>query len=152
MMMRIRRTRPGLTLIEVLVAMAIMLLALVAIGRLVDIGTQSANEARLTARGTRLAESKMAEVEAGAISLNGGSLEGTFEPEEPSWSWAVEPSAAGPANLYQVTVRVNRTVDGRKFEITLTQMILDPSVMGTSSQAEKTSTSTDTTGTGGTMP
>lgn len=145
--------RPGLTLIEVLVGLAIMLLALVAIGRLVDFGTNSANEARLIARGTRLAESKMAEVEAGAVAIDSGSDATPFD-EEPSWSWSIETTPAGPANLYQVTVHVFRTVDGRKFEITLSQMILDPKAMGTSSQAEKTTEPADsgTTGTGGTTP
>lgn len=149
--------RPGLTLIEVLVAMAIMLLALVAIGRLVDIGTNSANEARLTARGTRLAESKMAEVEAGAIALDAGGGATPFD-EEPSWSWNIAAQPSGPANLYQVTVHITRDVNGRKFEVTLSQMILDPKAMGTSSQASKPAApatdtgTTTTTGTGGTMP
>jgi general secretion pathway protein I len=150
-MTRRRRPRPGLTLIEVLVGLAIMLLAMVAIGRLVDIGTNSANEARLTARGTRLAESKMGEVEAGSVSLD-GTTEGTFDPDEPAWSWSIEPTQSGPASLYNVTVRVFRDVNGKRFEVTLSQMLIDPKVMGSAAQAEKPAATTDTTGTGGTMP
>ncbi|HJZ58223.1 MAG TPA: hypothetical protein VKE74_24995 [Gemmataceae bacterium] len=148
---RTTRTRPGLTLIEVLLGLVIMLMALVAIGRLVDIGTDRVNEARMTTRGTRLAQSKMAEVEAGAIALADGTQSGTFD-EEPAWSWSVEPQQQGPANLYLVTVRVSRDVNGRTFEVTLYQYILDPTVMGTAAQATKPSTSTTTTGTGGTQP
>jgi hypothetical protein len=117
----------------------------------VDIGTNSANESRMTARGTRLAESKMAEIEAGAIPIDGADG-GTFEPEEPSWSWQVETTQPGPANLNLVTVRVSRDLSGRKFEIVLSQMILDPKAMGTSSQAEKSAASTADPATGGTMP
>ncbi len=149
--MRIRsKPRPGLTLIEVMLGLVIMLLALVAIGRLVDMGTDSANEGRLTARANRLAESKLAEVEAGAVPFD--SSGGTFEPEEPSWSWSLETQQPGPANLYQVTVRVYREVSGRRFEVSLTQMILDPQAMGTAAQAEKPAAETEEETTGGTMP
>jgi hypothetical protein len=149
----------------VLVALTIMLLALVAIGRLVDMGTDNANQARMTARGNRLAQSKMAEVESGAISVQSGQQTGDFSPEEPAWSWSVEPQQTGPPNLYLVTVRVSRTYNGgQTFEVTLTQYLMDPAAMGTAAQAEKpatdtsttptstTPTSTGSTSTGGTSP
>lgn len=140
--------RQGLTLIEVILGLAIMLIALVAIGRLVDIGTDSGFEARMTARGNRLAEVKMAEVEAGAIALDSTS-EGTFE-EEPAWSWRVSPEPQGPANLYLVTVTVSRDNSGRVFEISHSQYLVDPSAVGSAAQAEKPD---DAGGdSGGTMP
>lgn len=144
--------RSGLTLVEVMLALAIMLIALVAVGRLVDIGTQSGFDARMTARGNRLAEAKMGEVEAGAIPLEAPS-EGTFE-EEPAWSWKVTPEPQGPANLYLVTITVSRDISGRKFEISQSQFLVNPKAVGSAAQAEKpgeTSTEPDT-GTGGTMP
>ena len=63
----IRRTAPrrGLTLIEVLLALVILVLSLGAISQLVGVGTDRANDARAQIHGTRLAQSKMAEVEAG---------------------------------------------------------------------------------------
>src|SRR6266545_4940375 len=57
-----RSARSGLTLIEVLLALVILVIALVAIIRLVDIGTDRGNDARVYTRGARLAQAKMAEV------------------------------------------------------------------------------------------
>ena len=127
------RTRPGMTLMEVILAMAIMLLSLVAIARLVDVGLDRSLDAQFQTRATLLAESKLAEVEAGAVSVQGGG--GAFE-DNPDWSWAVESFPYGPPDLYQVTVRVTRTAPGRQFEVSLTQLIIDPAALGSAAQAE----------------
>jgi hypothetical protein len=144
----------------VLLGLVIMLLALVAVGRLVDIGTERSVETQVQTRGTRLAQSKMAEVESGALPLDSSSG-GTFDPEEPDWSWSVEPQPAGPPNVYQVTVRVSRDLRGRTFEVSLSQTLFDPTMMGTAAQAERpveavgsgttTGTGTSTSGTSGGM-
>jgi prepilin-type N-terminal cleavage/methylation domain-containing protein len=154
------RGRRGLTLIEVLLALAIMLLSLGALAQLVGIGADNALSARMATRGNRLAQAKMAEVEAGVVSVQSGG-QGTFD-DDPNWSWTVEPQQAGPPNLYQVTVTVSRTVNGKSFEVTLSQMVIDPAMMGSAAQAEQpsdtdiqgaqTATTTTTGGTGGTSP
>jgi general secretion pathway protein I len=130
-----RRPRPGLTLIEVLLALAILLIALAAIGQLVDIGGDRGLEARYHVRGTRLALAKLAECEAGVIDLKGGTS-GTFD-EEPDWTWTVDSAPEAATNLYKVTVTVGRDYRGRQFEIKLGQMIYDPAAMGSSAQASK---------------
>jgi len=138
-----RANRPGLTLLEVLLAMAILLLSLVGIGKLVDFGSDRAVEAKFQASGTRLAHSKLAEVEAGFVAVSSESS-GTFEDqEEPEWSWSVSPTPEGTTNLYQVTVRVSRDFKGRVFEVSLTQFIVDPTTLGSAAQAEKPTESTD---------
>ena len=139
-----------MSLIEVLLGLTILLLSLVAIGQLVDIGSDRGMDARLHVRGARLAQAKMAEVEAGVVNLQGGSS-GTFD-DEPDWSYTVEPTAPGPANLYLVTVKVSRDVKGRPFEVTLSQHMMDPTKMGTAAQAEKPTTDTTTTPTTGGTP
>jgi hypothetical protein len=150
------RQRRGLSLLEVIIALAILILAIVAINRLVDIGTDRGTDARLYTRGTRLAQGKMAEVEAGLVGVSSES-EGQFEGDDGAWSFQVLPQPAGPPNLYTVTVRVTRDVQGRPIEVTLTQMVFDPTRMGSAAQAERpaaedTSAATGTTsGTGG-MP
>lgn len=151
-------TRRGLTLLEVLIAMAILVLAIVAIGRLVDIGAERGNDARAYTRGTRLAQAKMAEVEAGMISLSSES-EGQFEGDDGAWGYKVTPEPAGPPNLYNVTVRVTLNMQGRPVEVVLAQMLFDPTMMGSAAQAERpappddTGTGTGTTtGTGGMSP
>lgn len=127
------RRRPGLTLIEVLLALAILLIALAAIGQLVDIGGDRGLEARYHVRGTRLALAKLAECEAGVIDLK-GSTTGTFD-EEPDWTWAVDSVPENATNLYRVTVTASRDYRGKTFEIKLGQMIYDPAAMGSSAQA-----------------
>jgi general secretion pathway protein I len=156
MILRNRTRRRGLSLLEVIVSLAILVLAIVAINRLVDIGTDRGTDARMFTRGTRLAQGKMAEVEAGIVSVSSES-EGQFEGDDAAWSFKVLPEPAGPPNLYTVTIRVTRDIQGRPIEVVLTQMIFDPTMMGSAAQAERpaaedpATTGTATTGTGG-MP
>ena len=136
--------RRGLSLLEVIIAMAILVLAIVAINKLVDIGTDRGNDARAYTRGTRLAQSKMAEVEAGLVSVS-SETDGQFEGDDAAWGFKVTPEPAGPPNLYTVTVRVTRDVQGRPLEIVLTQMVFDPTLMGSAAQAERPATEDTTT-------
>jgi hypothetical protein len=137
-----------------LLSLAILVLAIAAIGRLVDIGTDHGNNARAHTRGNRLAQAKLAEVEAGVIALD-ATNEGQFEGDDAAWSYSVIPEPAGPPNLYSVTVRVSTILQGRTIEVVLTQMVFDPTKMGSAAQAERppvddgTGTTTDMgTGTG----
>jgi prepilin-type N-terminal cleavage/methylation domain-containing protein len=134
-----RRPRRGLSLLEVIIALAVLVLAIVAINRLVDIGTDRGNDARSYTRGTRLAQSKMAEVEAGLVSVS-SETDGQFEGDDAAWAYKITPEPAGPPNLYTVTVRVTRNVQGRPLEIVLTQMVFDPTMMGSAAQAERPAT------------
>ena len=148
-----RAPRRGLSLLEVIISLAILILAVVAINRLVDIGTDRGNDARMYTRGTRLAQGKMAEVEAGLVGIT-NETEGQFENDDAAWAYKITPEAAGPPNLYLVTVRATRTLQGRPIEVTLTQMIFDPAFMGSAAQAERPAAedpaATGTTGTTGT--
>lgn len=134
-MPRRRGRRPGLTLIEVMLALAILLIALAAIGQLVDIGSDRGLEARFHVRGTRLAQAKLAECEAGVIDVTGGSG-GTFD-DEPDWKWEVTSTPEDATNLYKVSVTVTRDYRGKDFSITLGQLIYDPKMMGSAAQAER---------------
>ena len=125
--------RPGLSLLEVLLALAIFLMSLVAIGGLIDFGSDQGMAASMQAVGTRLAQSKLAEVEAGAIDLAAGGS-GTFD-DEPDWHWSVESTATQWPNTYDVTVRVWRDA-GRHYEVTLSQIVFDPAQMGNGSEAQ----------------
>lgn len=142
--------RPGISLLEVLLSLAIFLLSLVAIGRLVDLGTDSALEAQAQATATRLAQSKLAEAEAGAIALDAADG-GTFD-VEPEWNWQTDPVPTNVPNLYAVTVKVSRDFRGKTFQVEMTQMIMDPRQMGDAKEAQKPQAATGTTGTGGTTP
>ena len=129
-----RRARPGLSLLEVMLAMTIFLMAMVGIFGLLDFGSDQGTAAAMQAVGTRLAQSKLAEVEAGAIAVTAGGS-GTFE-DEPEWNWSVEPGAEVAPYVSPVTVRVWRDVNGRHYEVVLTQMVCDPAQMGNANEAQ----------------
>ncbi len=133
-----RRRRPGLTLIEVLLALAILLMSLAAIGQLVDAGSDRGVEARFHVRGTRLAQAKLAECEAGVVPLGSGGS-GTFTDDDDAWSWTVDAQPETATNLYRVTVTVSRDNRGKKFEIALAQLMYDPAMTGSAAQAERPS-------------
>lgn len=140
-------TRRGITLLEVLLALAIFLLSLGAVYSLVNIGSERALDAAIQNTGARLAQSKLAEVEAGVISpASGGS--GTFETDA-DWNWSVESGTSPAANLYPVTVRVWKMVGGQRREVVMTQMIYDADQMGSSVEAAKPTTSTSSSGSSG---
>jgi hypothetical protein len=143
----------------VLLALTILVLAMVAIGRLVDLGSDRGSDARAYTRGARLAQAKMAEVEAGLIPLT-GDAEGQFEGDDAAWTYKVFVQPAGPPNLYTVTVNVIGDAGGRQIVVSVAQMMFDPTLVGSAAQAERPATTDDTTGdttgmgagTGGTSP
>lgn len=145
--------RAGLSLIEVILAMAIFLMAIIAIGRLVDIGTDREMEARLHTRGARLASTKLAEIEAGVVPFT--ETQGEFI-DDPEWTWTMTAEQQGPPNLYLVTLTVSRELKGRQFQVVLAQMMFDPTMTGAAGEATRpsadTTTGSSTTTSGGKSP
>ena len=127
--------RAGLSLIEVLLALTIFLLALVVLARLVDMGTERELEARFQTIGARLASTKLAEVESGFESMT--STDGTFEGDDSAWTWTMSAEAQAAPDLYLVTVTVSRDLKGRQFSLALSQMVLDPVVFGGAGEAAR---------------
>jgi type II secretion system protein I len=119
-----------MSLLEVLIAMAILLMALVGIGRLITQSTDRAEIIREQGMAALRCQSKLAEVVAGVEPLQGQS-EVAFE-DDPSWSWSLlaEPRSEA-ANLWSVQVRVSRAQpDGSKLESVLSQLVVDPLYRG----------------------
>lgn len=133
--------RSGLTLIEVLLALGIFLMAIVAIGSLVDMGTDREIEAQFQVRAARLAQSKMGEIVSGTLgglsTLSAGS--GTFD-NDADWSWTMSATQqqSGVPNLYTVQITVTRDLKGRQFQYVLTQIAIDPYYMGNGQPATTT--------------
>jgi general secretion pathway protein I len=119
--------RTGLTLIEVLVALAIFLLCLGAITRLVTFAGQRALDARRTDEAGRLARSKFAEVYAGVVPLS--SADDTPFDEDPDYTWSMTADSASLSGLWVVTVTVKRKNDPCP-GFTLQQFMLDPTLRG----------------------
>lgn len=128
--------RRGLSLIEVLLALTIFMLALVVIGRLVDMGADREMESRFQTRGTRLALDKLAEFESGARSFDetGGQFDNA---DDAGWSWRAEAVPQESPNLYLVTVHAERDLKGQMYTVTMSQMILDPAYLGTAAEAAR---------------
>jgi type II secretion system protein I len=136
-----------MTLLEVLMAVAIFLLSLVAIGRLISISSERAREIQLKGQAMQMCQSKMAEFLAGVQQLASQS-DVPFD-EDPNWRWSADCSQGQVTNLWTVQIRVNtKRPDGGSVEVTLSQMVLDPSVRGTTIPSSSSSTTSGTT-TGG---
>jgi hypothetical protein len=138
----------------VLLAMTILMISMVAISHLVGVGSDRGLDAKFTMRGTRLAESKMAEIEAGALPLDTAASGGTFEGDDKEWTWSCDVQPNGTPNLYQITVTVKRDVRGVPFEVSVGRLMIDPAVMGSAAQAERPADSelNDPLGMGATSP
>jgi hypothetical protein len=129
--------------LEVILSLAILVMSLTAIGVLINMGSEHEMQARLQNAGTRLAQSKLSEVEAGIAPLEEGT--GDFGENEPGWNWSIQAEDQG-LNLWLVSVTVSREYRGTTIQISLTQMMLDPAYRGSAAKLSRPSTeTTDTT-------
>jgi general secretion pathway protein I len=145
--------RNGLSLLEVIISLAIFLFSLVAISQLIDIGVDHAVELDLRAQAALIAQTKIAEVTAGAIPLTS---QGETDLEEDSaWMWKLEAEADSIPGLFRVKVTVSRQDRGLKINVAMSQLVLDPtkrggtdaSAIGTDESTTGTTTGTTTGGT-----
>jgi prepilin-type N-terminal cleavage/methylation domain-containing protein len=131
--------RPGLTLLEVIVALAIFLVALVPVWHLVSLGGEHARDVAEQAQASLLCQNKLDCVKSGVEGLNGPG--GTVDIGNLTWSYTIESNLSDVQNVYQVkvTAKADRA-DGKTVEASMTQFILDPSQRG-STIATATTTS-----------
>jgi prepilin-type N-terminal cleavage/methylation domain-containing protein len=143
--MRLRQARrEGLSLIEVLAALAIFLMALVALVHLVNTASNLAFEGHHRANAARICQSKLSEVISGAIPLQGQSDQAVED--EPDYRWSLTAEAGSAQGLYNVTVRVTlHNNDEHPIEVSLLQMVLDPTVAGSTQDVPASSSSSSNT-------
>jgi prepilin-type N-terminal cleavage/methylation domain-containing protein len=138
-----RRRRRGVTLLEVIAALAIFLIAAAVVGQMVGDSSRMALRAKLLARAAVLAEAKMAEIEAGAAPLT-GSAPAAAGDGDPGWTVAVNVQAEGWTGvtladdgsavtglwLVQVTAAFAPVASGggNEVEHTLSRVVLDPTI------------------------
>jgi general secretion pathway protein I len=141
------KARPGLSLLEVLVALAIFLFSLIVIGKLITLGGDLALDVQHRNHAAQLCQSKLAEVVAGAVPLSAQS-EVPFD-EDPEWIWTMTADQGSVSGVWNVTVKVSRKQSpSGTFETSVSQMVLDPSLRGSSTDgamAASTGTSDTTT-------
>ena len=137
-----RPARRGVSLIEVILATAIFLIALSGISVLIRSATDNALDAARTNQCSRLARSKMAELEAGvgdATVTDGGT--GVFA-EYPNYQWEVVTTQAVIPNAYDITVRVWIETPSRTTEVRLSQILLDPTLLNNAAPLQAPTTET----------
>ncbi len=122
-------TRSGLTLLEVMIALAILGTSLAAIGELIRIGADAADRATELTTAQFLCDSKLAEIKSGvypADSIGPVPFE-IFETEEP-WEYMVLVDSVDDQGLLLVEVTVSQIRDdGRPpAMVTLTTWMIDP--------------------------
>ncbi len=96
--------RRGLTLLEVVLAVAILGFSLAAISQLMWIGYRSAADARARTELILLCDTKMAELAAGVLPL--ASTSGQTIPDAPDWLYLVDVQNSDQIGLLSVTVTV----------------------------------------------
>jgi general secretion pathway protein I len=160
--------RPGLSLLEVLLALAIFLLAITALWHLVGQATLMAERAHHMAMAARIAQSKLHLVIAGkyypidnlgpmAADDDDDGIDDDGELHSYNWSLVYMQSSDNgppfPQYLSQVEIHVTRTLSsGETIEVVLSQMIVDPGYIGTTQDAFLPVSSTNIPSLGYTIP
>lgn len=121
-------TRSGFTLLEVVIAVAILLGSITALFQLLTLGHRSSIQAQFRTDAVLLADLKMNEAIAGITTLQST---GEEESEDyPGWLWSMSVEDAGLDDLLQITVTVRRdsTSVAAKHEYSATKYIRDPQI------------------------
>jgi Tfp pilus assembly protein PilV len=134
-----RTSRPGLTLLEVIVAITIFFLSIIAISQLMQLGIERAEDVRYRTQTSIRCQAKMAEVMIGAQPLSTTDYtpytdaETVTGADKLSWKVECDPYPGdSAAMLWTVKVWVKADLaGGRSIESHLCQTVLDPSQRGT---------------------
>jgi len=129
MLLRPAAARKGLTLLEVILSLAIFLMGFVVIGQLISASSERAIEVQTRTHALQIAQSKMAEVQAGAVPLQTADDQPCEEDDKFHWSLHAEQGSV--QGLWSVVVRVTRhRSDGHVTEVSLARYLLDPTMRG----------------------
>jgi general secretion pathway protein I len=99
------KTPKGFTLMEVMLAMAILAISLVGVFQSQSQSISMATDSRFLTTAALLAQSKMAEVEAGTA-LDIGKQDGDFGADYPDYSWNLQISDTQLAKFKKIEVTV----------------------------------------------
>ena len=132
--------RRGLTLLEVLLALALFLGAMTVLSQLWNGGVRASVQARLQTQAVLRCESKLNEAIAGAVPLQ-TTPETPFE-DDPSWSWRMTVDSDPQTNLLKVTVESLHPGQGGLSNAShqLVRFVRDPQVWVDAQQSTTTET------------
>ena len=127
-----RASRRGLSLLEVLLALAILGGSLAAIGELMRIGVRSAEASRDQTTGQLLAESIMSQISAGLIppeAISAAQVDDALYQLE--WSYSIQVEQVDQEGLIAVWVTVfqNQEFAARPVSVTLVRWMIDPQAL-----------------------
>ncbi|QGJ71090.1 Hypothetical protein PBC10988_27930 [Planctomycetales bacterium 10988] len=128
---RRRLQREGFSLLEVILAMAILFFSLAAIGQLLDLGIRGAQGTREQTQAQLWCEAVMSEIKAGIITPDPvGEMPIEANPE---WLYSIEWETADQTDIVvlRVTVRRDLPLEQRPASFTLIQWIRDPNLAAT---------------------
>ncbi|MFO0036229.1 MAG: hypothetical protein ACK54I_06020 [Planctomycetota bacterium] len=134
---RNHQARTGLSLLEVLLAIAILGGAMIVITQLLNLGYRSAIEARMRTEAALLCDTKMAELAAGVLPLSGTS--GEAIEENPNWNYSVSVENASQVGLLAVTVTVAQNNVGNQtpMSLSIVRLMPDPDYDPTATEASE---------------
>jgi len=141
-------SRHGLTLLEVMIALAILGTSLAAIGELIRIGADAADRAEEITTAQFLCDSKLAEIKSGAFPAQSiGPLPFEIFETEEAWEYMVLVDATNTTDqgllLVEVTVSQIRE-DGRlPVTVTLSTWMIDPMMHSEADALESEATAED---------
>jgi type II secretory pathway pseudopilin PulG len=144
-----RPWRAGISLLEVILAIAILGGSLAVIGELVRLGARHAEEARDLAAAQVLCEAKLEEIAAGITAAQTASSVPCET--DPRWQFSITAGSLDQAGLLEVRVTIEQVESDRAqpLSFTLVRWMLDPSQTATSTSSSTTTGSGTATGTTG---
>lgn len=115
----------GLTLLEVILALTILALSMVAIGELIRMGTHSARDAQDLTQAQILCESKLSEIVAGAAPYE--PVDRAMFPTDPDWYYSVMLEPTEEQGVMALAVIVETHIQRqRPVAFTLVRWVPDP--------------------------
>ncbi len=146
--------RRAFSLLEVILALAILSGAIAVLGELARQGLENTRIARELACAQLICESKMAEIVAGAElpeTVQGLPVETIEVPGETGWLYSIEVSETGQPGLISVAVTVVQDIpsQSRPVQCTLVRWMLDPSLQWASLEQDTESSGASSSSGGG---
>jgi type II secretion system protein I len=145
-----RATRRGVSLLEIILALALLAGAVAVLSELSRGGLDNAGRALDMTQAELLCESKLAEVVAGILPAESqqGTCETEADPSLAEWIYTIDVAEAAQTGLLELRVTVSQdpTIEPRPVECTLVRWILDPDAVSTAATGEASAATESTTG------
>ncbi len=129
--------RRGMTLFEVLIALAIFLAALAAISQLIHVGTIASADGQLQTEAILRGETKLAEIVAGVEPMDSVSQQMFADDESRRWSWSLSVLDGPHLDTLQLSVTVTHVRENGSMDasFTLDRLVRDPQIFADAAAA-----------------